>query len=79
MVFLLLNYVIMIKDVDMTSIYGFNKGRGALLNNTVGFILQNNSIIKITHISTILAVAPKGKLPAPCFKNVHYSQLLKVS
>ena len=77
MVFCLLNYVIMIKAVDMTSIIGLSKDRGALFNNTVGFIL--NPIIKITHISTILAVAPKEKLPAPCFKNAHYSHLLKVS
>ena len=66
MLFLLLDYVIMIKAVDMTSIIGLSKDRGALFDSTVGFIL--NPIIKITHISTILAVAPKGKLPAHVLK-----------
>ena len=46
MVFLLLNYVIKIKAVDIMSIIGLSKDRGALLNNTVGFILQNNPITK---------------------------------
>ena len=67
MVFLFLNRVIMIKGVDMTSINGLTKDRGALLNNIVGCIL--NPTFKITHISNILTESPKWKLPAQFKKN----------